>query len=92
MPKRWVSGPLGLDNIGHQPPTNPGRIPFIGVDVLRARRRTVARTAAAQFSADMEVITCAHVHVQELKVLTSCPCTRSAIKHVDLCEVKKGLP
>jgi hypothetical protein len=39
----------------------------------------------AQFSADMEVITCAHVHVQELNFLTCCLCMRSSIKHVDPC-------
>ena len=33
----------------------------------------------------MEVITCAHVHVQGLKQLTCCPFTRSSIKHVDPC-------
>jgi len=52
---------------------------------LRARRHTVARTAVAQFSADMEVITRAHVHVQGPKMLTYCPCTRSSMKHVDPC-------
>ena len=36
-----------------------------------------------KFSADMSVILGTHVHVQEPKMLTSCICTSSAIKHVD---------
>ncbi len=80
------SGPMGLDNIDHQ---RQLQIPAASLPLawmsLRARRRTVAHSAVARFSADMEVITCAHVHVQELKLLPCCPFMRSSIKHVDPC-------
>ena len=73
-------GPLGLDNVGHQRQLQilAAWLP-LGWMSLRARPRTVARTAVP----DMHVvITGAHVHVQGLKRLTSCLCMRSAIKHV----------
>ena len=79
-------GPMGLDNIDHQ---RQLQIPAASLPLawmsLRARRRTVAHSAVARFSADMEVITCAHVHVQELKLLPCCPFMRSSIKNVDTC-------
>ena len=80
------SGPMGLDNVDHQRQLQilAASLPLAWMS-LRARRRTVARSAVARFSADMEVITCAHVHVQELKKLTCCPFTRSSIKRVDPC-------
>ena len=80
------SGPMGLDNVDHQRQLQilAASLPLAWMS-LRARRRTVARSAVARFSADMEVITCAHVHVQELKQLTCCPFTRSSIKRVDPC-------
>ena len=80
------SGPMGLDNIDHQRQLQiPGASLPLAWMSLRARRRTVAHSAVARFSADMEVITCAHVHVQELKLLPCCPFMRSSIKHVDPC-------
>jgi hypothetical protein len=80
------SGPMGLDNVDHQRQLQilAASLPLAWMS-LRARRRTVARSAVARFSADMEVITCAHVHVQGLKQLTCCPFTRSSIKRVDPC-------
>ena len=80
------SGPMGLDNVDHQRQLQILAIPLpLAWMSLRARRRTVAHSAVARFSADMEVITCAHVHVQELKLLPCCPFMRSSIKHVDPC-------
>ena len=75
--------PMGLDKVDHhrQLQILAAFLPLVWM----LRTRTVARTAVAQFSADMEVITCAHVHVPELKMLTCCLCMRSSIKHVDPC-------
>jgi hypothetical protein len=80
------SGPMGLDNVDYQRQLQilAASLPLAWMS-LRARRRTVARSAVARFSADMEVITCAHVHVQELTQLTCCPFTRSSINRVDRC-------
>ena len=77
---------MGLDNVDNQRQLQilAASLPLAWMS-LRARRRTVARSAVARFSADMEVITCAHVHVQGLKQLTCCPFTRSSIKRVDPC-------
>jgi hypothetical protein len=41
--------------------------------------------SGARFSASLEVITVIHVHVEWLKMWTSGPRTRSAIKHVHKC-------
>ena len=59
---------MGLDKVDHhrQLQILAAFLPLVWM----LRTRTVARTAVAQFSADMEVITCAHVHVPELKMLT----------------------
>ena len=57
--------PMGLEQVG--------QLQILAASLPLAwmlRTRTVARTAVAQFSADMEVIICAHVHVPELKMLT----------------------
>ena len=74
------SAPIGLGNVDHQRQLQilAASLPLAPVS-LRARPRTVGRTAVA----DMEVTTGAHVHVQGLKMLTFCPCMRPAIKHVD---------
>ena len=65
------------------PAPNPGRILPSAWTSFGARHCMVNRTVVAQFSADMSVILGTHVHVQEPKMLTSCICTSSAIKHVD---------
>ena len=54
------SGPMGLDNVDYQRQLQilAASLPLAWMS-LRARRRTVARSAVARFSADMEVITCA---------------------------------
>jgi hypothetical protein len=65
---------MDLNNVDHQRQLQSlaASRPLVWMP-LRARRHTVARTAVAQFSADMEVITCAHVHVQGLKMLHKTP-------------------